>query len=99
MSWQDDEQVACEDEKIIREFLQSVRGEAWNEVPYRFMDVDIAWLDESGYLPIPQEVQDAYERTRCDSQHYDRYERDYAMWSTAPVFDLLGRTPQHGDLR
>jgi hypothetical protein len=97
MSWQDEE-VTCEDEKIIRDYLKDVRGESWNELPYRFLDVDATWLDDSGFLPIPQVVQDAYARTRSDAQHYDRYERDYALWGTVPMSASLAGRPRHGEL-
>jgi hypothetical protein len=84
MSWQDGQDIS-DDERVVREYLESVRGEFWHELPYRFFDLDIAWLDDCGFLPIPDDVLAAYERTRSDPLTCDFHAQDYARSSIVPM--------------
>jgi hypothetical protein len=80
-----DEQDISDDERVVREYLESVRGEFWHDLPYRFFDLEVAWLDDSGFLPIPDDVFTAYERTRSDPLTYDFHAQDYARRPIVPM--------------
>lgn len=64
------------DEDLIRAFLE-MRVPFWETLPYDWMEMGDADIDDLNLLDIPAEVQEAYRRSRANPVHHERYAKDY----------------------